>query len=72
MSNANELGVEKEKRKREIEDKLQVLNAKKHNLVKALKQVTFVLSLVLMRDRESMFCADFFFSGLFEELMNLE
>ncbi|KAJ6672481.1 TRNA (ILE)-LYSIDINE SYNTHASE [Salix viminalis] len=39
MSNANELGVEKEKRKREIEDKLQVLNAKKHNLVKALKQI---------------------------------
>lgn len=43
MSNANELGVEKEKRKREIEDKLQVLNAKKHNLVKALKQVTLCL-----------------------------
>lgn len=38
-SNANELDDEKEKRKREIEDKLQVLNAKKHNLVKALKQI---------------------------------
>lgn len=38
-SNANELDDEKEKRKREIEGKLQVLNAKKHNLVKALKQI---------------------------------
>jgi len=30
---------EKEKRKREVEEKLQILNEKKHNLVKALKQV---------------------------------
>ncbi|XP_054795387.1 uncharacterized protein LOC129320248 [Prosopis cineraria] len=29
----------KEKRKKEVEDKLQVLNAKKHNLVLALKQI---------------------------------
>lgn len=32
---------EKEKRKREVEDRLQTLNAKKHNLVLALKQVSF-------------------------------
>ncbi|CAK7322913.1 unnamed protein product [Dovyalis caffra] len=38
MSNANELD-KKENRKREIEDKLQVLNAKKHSLVQALKQI---------------------------------
>lgn len=31
---------DKEKRKREVEDKLQVLNAKKHNLVLVLKQVS--------------------------------
>lgn len=31
---------DKEKRKKEVEDKLQVLNAKKHNLVLVLKQVT--------------------------------
>lgn len=30
---------EKEKRKREVEEKLQILNEKKHNLVKALKQI---------------------------------
>ncbi|KAL9243196.1 hypothetical protein vseg_017111 [Gypsophila vaccaria] len=30
---------EKEKRKREIEEKLQILNEKKHNLVQALKQI---------------------------------
>ena len=30
----------KEKRKREVEDKLQVLNAKKHSLVLVLKQVS--------------------------------
>ncbi|KAI9117607.1 hypothetical protein K1719_011773 [Acacia pycnantha] len=30
---------DKEKRKKEVEDKLQVLNAKKHNLVIALKQI---------------------------------
>ncbi|KAK7304575.1 hypothetical protein VNO77_42457 [Canavalia gladiata] len=30
---------EKEKRKKEVEDKLQVLNAKKHNLVLVLKQI---------------------------------
>ncbi|KAJ0049454.1 hypothetical protein Pint_15313 [Pistacia integerrima] len=30
---------EKEKRKREVEDRLQTLNAKKHNLVQALKQI---------------------------------
>ncbi|XVE57042.1 hypothetical protein DITRI_Ditri04bG0059900 [Diplodiscus trichospermus] len=35
---ANEL-IGKEKRKREVEEKLQVLNAKKHNLVQALKQI---------------------------------
>lgn len=35
---------DKEKRKREIEEKLQTLNAKKHNLVQALKQVSFDLS----------------------------
>jgi hypothetical protein len=33
----------REKRKREVEDKLQTLNAKKHNLVQALKQVSFGL-----------------------------
>lgn len=31
---------DREKRKREVEDKLQSLNAKKHNLVQALKQVS--------------------------------
>lgn len=30
---------EKQKRKREVEEKLQVLNQKKHNLVQVLKQV---------------------------------
>lgn len=30
---------EKEKRKREVEEKLQILNEKKHNLVQALKQI---------------------------------
>ncbi|GMH31523.1 hypothetical protein Nepgr_033366 [Nepenthes gracilis] len=30
---------EKEKRKREVEEKLQILNAKKHNLVQALRQI---------------------------------
>ena len=34
---------EKEKRKKEVEDKLQVLNAKKHNLVLVLKQVSYGL-----------------------------
>lgn len=36
----------KEKRKREVEDKLETLNAKKHNLVLALKQVSFGLILL--------------------------
>ncbi|XWS60643.1 hypothetical protein CRYUN_Cryun07bG0053100 [Craigia yunnanensis] len=31
----------KEKRKRDVEEKLQVLNAKKHNLVKVLKQILY-------------------------------
>ncbi|EOY20285.1 hypothetical protein QUC31_007372 [Theobroma cacao] len=34
----NELN-EKEKRKRDVEEKLQILNAKKHNLVQVLKQI---------------------------------
>ncbi|KAI4343811.1 hypothetical protein L6164_011118 [Bauhinia variegata] len=34
-----DLPNEKEKRKKEVEDKLQVLNAKKHNLVLVLKQI---------------------------------
>ncbi|XP_022737397.1 uncharacterized protein LOC111290378 [Durio zibethinus] len=36
--NVNELN-EKEKRKRDVEEKLRVLNAKKHNLVQLLKQI---------------------------------
>lgn len=32
---------DQEKRKREIEEKLQILNSKKHNLVQVLKQVSF-------------------------------
>lgn len=32
---------DKEKRKKEVEEKLQVLNEKKHNLVQVLKQVTY-------------------------------
>lgn len=34
-----DLSDEKEKRKREVEEKLQILNEKKHNLVQALKQI---------------------------------
>lgn len=33
---------EREKRKREVEEKLQILNEKKHNLVQALKQVDLI------------------------------
>lgn len=40
----------KEKRKKEIEEKLETLNAKKHNLVQALKQVSFVFILFLCYD----------------------
>jgi hypothetical protein len=39
---------DKEKRKKEVEDKLQVLNAKKHNLVLVLKQVNRWFSLMLL------------------------
>ncbi|OMO52705.1 hypothetical protein CCACVL1_29111 [Corchorus capsularis] len=38
IENVSELN-EKEKRKRDVEDKLQILNAKKHNLVQVLKQL---------------------------------
>lgn len=34
-----DLSSDKEKRRREVEDKLQILNAKKHNLVLVLKQI---------------------------------
>ena len=37
----------KQKRKREVEDKLESLNAKKHNLVQVLKQVSFGFILLL-------------------------
>jgi hypothetical protein len=39
---------DKEKRKKEVEDKLQVLNAKKHNLVLVLKQVNRWFALMLL------------------------
>ncbi|KAJ7956314.1 tRNA (Ile)-lysidine synthase [Quillaja saponaria] len=39
MNNKVDILNEKEKRKMEVEDKLQVLNAKKHNLVLVLKQI---------------------------------
>lgn len=42
---------DKEKRKKEVEDKLLVLNAKKHNLVQVLKQVSFYLTLLFCRYR---------------------
>nr|GMC74319.1 Sal-like protein [Ipomoea batatas] len=38
-SNKEDAPSEKEKRKKEVEEKLEVLNAKKHNLVQLLKQI---------------------------------
>lgn len=40
-SNKVDALTDKEKRKKEVEDKLQVLNEKKHNLVQVLKQVIY-------------------------------
>lgn len=39
INNNADASNDKEKRKREVEEKLQILQARKHNLVQVLKQV---------------------------------
>lgn len=47
--------VKKEESKGELENKLQVLNEKKHNLVQMLKQVNFVFGFVIDMDHKVAF-----------------